>query len=420
MLDTKALQQLVEQQVVQQVQNHIDQTLTETWLKTVEDNAIKFIQDRIVAKFANSSALPELVDAVKTSVKELFTSGQIPGLAQYVDYDDLKKAVNDSTQLLVQKAIDELSIDAAWLEKIEKLVNQQATQRVLAKLGATDIRPVIQEYVQSVLKSLNTDIFAGIQSNSKTVELTVLDQHVVVENQFTARQIEAVDLLTVNNLVLKGSINTDNKSWDSLSSAVSKKTLEKITEQWTETLVQQVKDAITEQGIDFDNVKIAGEPLINNGELSSSITSSNLKSVGTLKSLTVAGDTRLNETVSVVKHRVGVNTEEPDMALSVWDEEVSVSAGKYKQQTAYVGTTRKQGLVIGIDRTPAIEIDVAGLTTIKQLQVGFFKISYGKEVPNYSGTLGDIVFNSTPGVDNPVFAWQCLGGFRWKVIKAVQ
>jgi hypothetical protein len=108
------------------------------------------------------------------------------------------------------------------------------------------------------------------------------------------------------------------------------------------------------------------------------------------------------------------------MALSVWDEEVSVSAGKYKQQTAYVGTTRKQGLVIGIDRNPAIEIDTSGLTTIKQLQLGFFKISHGKEVPNYSGTLGDIVFNSTPGIDNPVFAWQCLGGFRWKVIKAVQ
>jgi hypothetical protein len=107
------------------------------------------------------------------------------------------------------------------------------------------------------------------------------------------------------------------------------------------------------------------------------------------------------------------------MALSVWDEEVSISTGKYKQQVGYIGTTRKQGLVVGINRTPAIEISDSGLTTIKQLQVGFFKITHGTEVPNYSGTLGDIVFNSSPSIENPVFAWQCLGGFRWKLIKAV-
>ena len=82
MLDTAALQQLIEQQVKQEVANRVSTALNEAWLKTVEDNAIKFIQDRIVAKFANSSALPELVDAVKTSVKDLFSSGQLPGLGQ--------------------------------------------------------------------------------------------------------------------------------------------------------------------------------------------------------------------------------------------------------------------------------------------------------------------------------------------------
>jgi hypothetical protein len=420
MLDTTALQQLVEQQVKQEVAARVGQALNEVWLKTVEDNAIKFIQDRIVAKFANSEALPELVSAVKISVRDLFSSGQLPGLGQYVDYDDVKKGVNDSTQVVIQKAIDELALDPEWIKKIEALVAQQATQRVLGKLSQTDIRPIVQEHVSSVVRSMNTDILKGVQSQSENIELTLLDQHVVVENQLTAKTIEAVESLTVKDLVVKGSINTDNRSWNELANAISEKTFTKLTKDWTENLIQQVRTSITDNGVDFKNIKIDGEFLVDNGVLSSGVKESKLTSVGTLKSLNVAGDTKLNETVNVTKRRVGVNTEEPDMALSVWDEEVSISTGKYKQQVGYIGTTRKQGLVIGINRTPAIEISDAGLTTVKQLQVGFFKIAHGKEVPNYSGTLGDIVFNSSPSIENPVFAWQCLGGFRWKLIKAVE
>ncbi len=176
---------------------------------------------------------------------------------------------------------------------------------------------------------------------------------------------------------------------------------------------------ISEQGIDFDNVKVAGEPLISSGKLSASVVDSNLTTVGALTKLTVVGDTMLNDTVNVNRKRVGINTSEPDMALSVWDEEVTISAGKFKNQTGFIGTTRKQALTIGINKTPAIEINDVGLTAIKQLQVGVHKISHGNEVPNYSGTKGDIVFNANPTVENAVFAWQCLGGFKWKIIKAV-
>ena len=420
MLDTTALQQLVEQQVKQEVSTRIAAALNDAWLKTVEDNAIKFIQDRIVAKFANSEALPELVDAVKTSVKDLFASGQIPGLAQYVDYDHIKKSVDDSTQELVQQAIAELTIDPAWLEKIESSVNQTASQRILAKLSATDIRPIVQEYVKDVVKSLNTDIFAGIESQSKSVELTVLDDHVVVENQFTAKSIEAVESLIVKDLVVKNSVNTDNKSWNELANTISEKTFEKINAKWKETLIQQVRDSITQHGVDFKNIKVDGELLVDNGTLSSGVKESQLQSVGTLRSLNVTGSAKLNDTLTVDKRRIGINTEEPEMALSLWDEEVAIGAGKFKNNIGYIGTARKQALTIGINKIPAIEIDETGLTTVKQLRVGFFKITHGTEVPNYSGTLGDIVFNSSPSVNSPVFAWQCLGGYKWKVIKAVE
>ena len=419
MLDTAALQQLVEQQIKQEVAAKIQQSMTEEWLKEVEATAIKFIQDRIVAKFANSEALPELVSAVKDSVRELFGNGQIPGIRQYVDYDLIKQNINDSTQELVKQAIDELSIDTVWLEKIERIINQQTAHRVTASLSTVDIRPIIKQSVDEAVAAANATIFKGIQTRSESVELTVMDQHVVVENNFTAKDIVAVGSVTVNNLVVKGSINTDNHSWNELASDISEKTLAKLDAEWKDSLSQQVADHISEQGIDFSNVKIDGEFLIKDGKLSSSITNSNLQTVGVLQKLTVVGDTFLNDTVSVNKKRMGINTHEPDMALSVWDEEIAISAGKFKSQVGYIGTTRKQGLAIGVNKTPAIEIDDAGLTAIKKIQIGLHKISHGTEVPNYSGTKGDIVFNADPTIENPVFAWQCLGGFRWKIIKAV-
>lgn len=420
MLDNKALQQLVEQQVKTEVADKIQQIMSEEWLKTVEADAIKFIQDRIVAKFANSEAMPELIDAVKTSVKDLFHSGKIPGLSQYIDYGFITRTVNDSTQDLIKQAIAELTLDPVWLEKIQTVVDQHATQRVLASLSGTDIRPIIKHSVDEVVASLNATIFKGIQTDSESVELTVLDDHVVVENNFTAKDISAVNSLTVKDLVVKGSINTDNRAWQELANTLGQRAFEKLDAKWKESLIAQVKDAITDQGIDFNKVKIDGDLLVDNGRLASTITQSNLRSVGTLSSLTVLGETSLNETVSVVKKRMGINTPEPDMALSIWDEEVTISAGKFKSQTGFVGTTRKQALAIGVNKTPAIEINDVGLTAIKQLQVGIHKFSHGNEVPNYSGTKGDIVFNANPSIENPVFAWQCLGGFKWKVIRAVE
>lgn len=419
MLDSKALQELVEHQVQQEVAEKVSQTLTQEWVSSVEDNAIKFIQDRIVAKFSNSEALPELVAAVKSSVKELFSTGQIPGLGQYVDYDRIKSSVDVSTENLIQSAIQELSIDKKWLEKIEQQINQIMIQRVVATLGSIDIRSLVNQRVNEISEPLIKRLLPGIQDQATQVELTVLDKNVVVENTLTTKTLQAVESIAVKDLVVKGSINTDNQSWQTLANTISQRTLDQLSSEWKKQLVEQVATEIAKRGIEFDSVKLDGEYVITDNKLSSKITESNLRKVGELSELTVLGETILNETVSVVKKRLGVNTREPEMALSVWDEEVAVIAGKFKENTAYIGTSRKQSLTIGINKKPAVEIDDAGLTTIKQLQLGIHRVSYGNEVPNYSGSKGDIVFNAAPSLSSDVFAWQCLGGYRWKVVKTV-
>lgn len=419
MLDPTALQQLIEQQVQKEVTDRVAAMMTQEWVDRVEDNAVKFIQDRIVAKFANSEAMPELIAAVKSSVKELFGSGQIPGLGQYVDYERIKQSVDSSTENLIQSAVQELSTDPAWLEKIEQQVNQLMVQRVVAKLGSVDIRSQVKDRVDEVANELIKRLIPGIQDQTSTVELTLLDKNVVVENTLTAKAVDVVESITVKDLVVKGSINTDNRSWQTLSESISQKTLEKLSTEWRQQLVQEVSAEIVKSGIDFDRVKIDGEYIFADGQLNSSITKSNLQTLGTLKELKVAGVVALNDTVTVAKRRLGINTSDPEMALSVWDEEVSVIAGKFKENTAYLGTSRKQALTIGINKKPAVEINEDGLTAIDKLQIGIHRVSHGNEVPNYSGSKGDIVFNANPGLTSDVFAWQCLGGFKWKVIRSV-
>ena len=66
-----------------------------------------------------------------------------------------------------------------------------------------------------------------------------------------------------------------------------------------------------------------------------------------------------------------------------------------------------------------VEITADGLTQIKKLQVGVHKISHATEVPGWSGTKGDMVFNANPG-SNRVFAWVCLGAFKWQVLKSAE
>ena len=426
MLDPKAVTKLVEEQIARSVNDQVMEVFaTDDWLKPIEAKIIDYTQQRILGKFANSSALPEIVDAVKTSVAELFAAGQIPGVEQYIDSATIKQTIDQAVQDNILTAIHSLGRDPAWIEKIERMVNQAMVQRVVAGLSAIDVNGAIRQRVDENMINLGDQVVKilqtpGIQDHAQQLELTVMDEMVVVENCLTANRIEVVNSAKIKELTVTGSINTDNRAWQTLSDDISEKTLNRLTDEWRKTLVADVESKIRENGIDFTQIQIDGVRVIAGDTLSRKITNSNLQSVGLLKELKVAGEAHIYNTVSVLNKRLGVNTQEPEMALSVWDEEVSILAGKFKEKAAYLGTGRLQNLVLGVNRTPAVEIDIDGTTAIKKLRVGVHRISHGNEVPNYAGTKGDIVFNANPSVNDNVFAWQCLGGYKWKLIRAVE
>jgi len=341
-----------------------------------------------------------------------------------LDPDLVRRLIEQAVEQQIITAVESLTQDPAWIELIERQINQAVTQRAVSSIRNMDINPAIRTCVDENMAAFRTDMLTkfsstGIDDRATSCQLTVMDDVIVMENQLTTRELEVLGTITTQDLAVKGSININNRTWDLLADAVSEKTLAQVTNQWRDNLIDEIKTQIVKDGISFDSVKIGQEKLLDGSRLSSAVTESRLQSVGSLRGLTVTGEANIFNTVMVKNKRLGINTENPEMALSVWDEEVSVVVGKNKLKQAYIGTNRDQSLVIGVNRVPQIEIDADGTTTIKQLRVGVHRISHATQVPGWSGTRGDLVFNASPGPDR-VFAWVCLGAHRWQTIKSAE
>jgi hypothetical protein len=425
MLDTDAITRQIQQEIKTQVSNQVAVALgSEEWLESFERKVVEFVQARVMVKFGNAEYLPEITETVKSSVNELFKKGIVPGIDQYVDADDIKKTVDVAVKQLVDSSIEFLSADPVWIAKIERQVNQTVVDRITLQLSQIDLNPIIKQRIDENMAAFQQDMLVnfastGIKDNSTSTQLTVTDDEIVAENQLISRSLKVMNVATIQDLVVKGTVNIDNPSWTQLAEGISDRTLEKLSAEWQDTLVQQVADKIKTSGIDFDTVTIGGTALVEGNTLSGTITDTNIQQTGTLRTLEVAGESIFNnQTLSVLNKRIGVNTVTPEMALSVWDEEVSIVVGKNKANEAYIGTNRAQGVAIGVNRVPQIEINADGVTRVKQLQVGLHRISHDVKVPGWSGTRGDIVFNSNP--NDAVFAWVCLGQYQWKTLKSAE
>ena len=425
MLDTNAIERMVREQIEQTVNQQVSSVMdVPGWVESLEQRILEYVQSRVIAKFSNAQALPEIEQTLKHSVQELFRLGQVPGIDQYVDPVQIRQAMDTAIEQVIASTMHNLTTDPHWLAKIEQQINQTMTDRVVCALGQLDLGSIIQARADEHMVRFRQEILTkfastGIDDKATVCQLTVMDDMVVIENQLTVKDINVVNTAIMQDLVVRGTVNIDSPSWRQLALGIADDTLQRLSLDWKETLVTQVADRIKQGGIEFDRVTVGGEPLIQDHVLSRTVTESSLQKVGVLRDLQVKGEAHLNSTVSVMNRRLGINTETPEMALSVWDEEVSVIIGKHKAKQAYIGTSRDSGVAIGVNRVPHVEIDVDGLTTIKKLRVGLHKISHDTQVPGWSGTRGDLVFNASPGPDR-VFAWVCLGAHRWQTLKSAE
>ena len=253
----------------------------------------------------------------------------------------------------------------------------------------------------------------GIEDRASFVQLTLMDHASAFEGPVFAPTLKVTGDVQVNGqLILNGSIDTTTPVFktivDSTTAAVRLELNNDLFNGFTATIF----DRIQQEGLDLSKITQDGKEIIKGNQLGYHIVDTNIKRLGLVVDLQTDGENLLSDTLYVTKGRVGVNSMDPSAVLSVWDQEVEITVSKHAQDTGYVGTPRRQKLVLGANSRENITLDVDGSVQVDSITIGGISMSSSDKIPNYPGKLGQMVWNSNPGSGGAI-GWVCLGATRW-------
>jgi hypothetical protein len=252
----------------------------------------------------------------------------------------------------------------------------------------------------------------GIDDQSATCQLTLLDQGAVFENTIYASKLEVKGGAVIDgDLTILGNI-TDNPAYQKLVTDTSSNVQTNIGPAILDAYQDRVFERIQQEGLDLNKIKIDGVSIVEGDKLTGAVRHSQLQSVGVIRDLQTDGEALLSQTLYVSNRRVGVNTMDPNTALSVWDEEIEIGLGKQSQSTARIGTVRDHTMILGTNKQDNITLTPDGVATIPKLRIGNMLFSSSSTPPNYDAPRNTVVFNEFPNIGGPL-GWVSLGDARW-------
>lgn len=279
------------------------------------------------------------------------------------------------------------SIQERALERIDAVISDIVNQKLQTIDFPDNSIPASKINVNGLRISKSTiqdHVFgSGIEDIADTVQLTVMDGAVVVENDLITNSIKATTV-TADTLIVKD-FATDQP--------------------WYATMKQDVLASVPKPETPKDwSFKIA--------EMDAKIQVNAARNQ--LNELEVSGEAMLSDVLYTTpgNKRVGINTMEPSDALTVWDQETEVVIGKHASQEGYIGTRRRQDLNIGANNTVGLKIRSDGTVSMDKLELLGRTIGSSKTIPGHAAKKGDIVLNDNPAVGGYV-GWVCLDGIRW-------
>jgi hypothetical protein len=240
----------------------------------------------------------------------------------------------------------------------------------------------------------------GIDDRATSCQLTILDDHVVVENQFTALNVTAAEDINAKNISLTGALEIGTEIID--HGALTQ-------------FVQLHANIVLEEELAKYQLQKKDEPgLINENSLAASISTSNLRRVGNLQELTVLGHSKFNETMFVgANSRVGINTETPRGALTICDQDSEITFVRSNKRTMFIGTTNSNNsLELGVDNQSSIAITQDLIDISTAIKVMGIKFSASTQIPEHVGEPNEIVF-ITNAREGQTLLYICKGGNKW-------
>ena len=252
----------------------------------------------------------------------------------------------------------------------------------------------------------------GIEDKATQCQVTVLDQGTVFENTLYAPHVEVKGGAVIDgDLTILGTI-TDNPAYQKLVSDVSANAQTNIGPEVLDAYQDRMFERIQQDGLDLNKIKINGQSVIEGDRLTGAVRHSQLQSLGVVRDLQTDGEALLSQTLYVSNRRVGVNTMDPNTALSIWDEEIEIGIGKQSHNTARISAAREHTLIIGANKHNNIALTPDGVTAIPKLRLGNMLFSSSATPPQYDAPRGTVVFNEVPSLGGPL-GWVSLGSARW-------
>jgi hypothetical protein len=252
-----------------------------------------------------------------------------------------------------------------------------------------------------IIKEFNS---TGIQDISSDCQLTISDGMVVVEGKVLSKDMQADSVLV-----------------DKLKAAdieVQNITITEGIRDAAKDIAKQEIESAERHNINLkDRSIVNGEKLLlDSSNLGPSVTNSNLRKVGALADLRVLGESRFADTMYIGElGRVGVNTDDPSGAFTVWDDNAELSIKKQSNKNMFIGSTRDSDLTLGTNNKANIKITQEEVSVITALRIMGVKFSITDTVPERSGEPGEIVMNKNAKSRQPLF-YMCQGNNTWTAL----
>ena len=384
------LEKHIAQQIEQTVKTYLDSEELRTKILEQVDNSIgkiiENVSNRVYAEVINRSQISEHVKTiVKLEASNAIQQESMEVVRAELSNTPVKQIIENTIRHDVDLAIKNFSFPA-------KSIASDAINWKTGSLNGSYLKGGIVQNFSST----------GIEDKSDNVQLTILNDHVVAEGQFTAMNITAAETLTAQNLVLTGTLEIGTEIIDHGP--------------FSQMMQMHAGMVVDDQLQPYTALLKDGISLLNENSLAPSVTNSNLRRVGNLLELTVSGDAKFSETMFVsAGNKVGINTEEPRGALSVWDEDAEISFMKTGRRTMFLGSTRDGQVEIGTSNKGQISLTEDNVTINSPLTIMGVKFSAGTGVPDSNGQPNEIRFVTSARDDQPRF-YICLGGNKWKAL----
>lgn len=253
----------------------------------------------------------------------------------------------------------------------------------------------------------------GIDDRSSQVAITILNDMTVIENNLITKDLTIEGTMVVNGeFVVNGNVQKDSTFYKELVNDSAYSTLGKIDSSLFENYSRLIFSKIREEGLDLNKITLNNNEIIKDNSLGPTIVNSNLQKLGIIKELQVSGESIIAESLYVTKGRIGINTIEPSAPLSIWDDEIEITASKRQKDVGSLGTPRPQQFMLFANNKNNIILDTDGSVLLHDLRIGQMRFTSADRTPNFVSERCHVVWNTNPNPGGPL-GWICLGGANW-------